>query len=59
VDYEWGVSKEGNVAIDFSEGINISFESPIGIAIRGKKEGEVARVRIGNQRKEVKILKIQ
>lgn len=40
------------------EGIKISFESPMGSAIRGKKVGEVVRMRLANGKKEIKILNI-
>jgi transcription elongation factor GreA len=41
------------------DGIKISFESPMGIAIRGKKVGEVVRMRLANGKKEIKILDIK
>ncbi|MDR0282706.1 MAG: GreA/GreB family elongation factor [Candidatus Peribacteria bacterium] len=37
----------------------ISFESPLGQAIRGKKAGEIAKMRINNNRKEVKIIEVK
>lgn len=55
----------GETALDFDknlkgikEWIKISFESPMGMAIRGKKVGEVARMRLANGKKEIKILDI-
>ncbi|MCX6823401.1 MAG: transcription elongation factor GreA [candidate division SR1 bacterium] len=55
----------GETAIEFDtglkalkDGIKISFESPMGMAIRGKKVGEVVRMRLANGKKEVKILDI-
>jgi transcription elongation GreA/GreB family factor len=41
------------------DGIKISFESPMGMAIKGKKVGEIARMRLAGGKKEVKILDIQ
>ena len=40
------------------DSLKISFESPLGIAIKGKKVGEIARMRLANGKKEVKIVKI-
>jgi transcription elongation GreA/GreB family factor len=40
----------GEVAVD-EEMLQISFESPIGMAIREKKVGESARVRLAGSRK--------
>lgn len=41
------------------DGIKISFESPMGMAIKGKKIGEIARMRLAGGKKEVKIVDIQ
>lgn len=41
------------------DGIKISFESPMGMAIKGKKIGEIARMRLAGGKKEVKIIDIQ
>lgn len=40
------------------DSVKISFESPMGIAIKGKKVGDIARMRIAWGKKEVKILAI-
>jgi transcription elongation GreA/GreB family factor len=37
----------------------MSFESPIGIAIRGKKAGENVRVRLANGRQDMKIIEVK
>ena len=37
----------------------ISFESPLGQAIRGKKTGDVAKMRLNNERKNVKIISVK
>ncbi len=40
------------------DGIKISFESPMGIAIRGKKKGDIVKMRLATGKKEIKILEI-
>ena len=37
----------------------ISFDSPLGQAIRGKKAGDIAKMRLNNERKDVKIISIK
>lgn len=37
----------------------ISFDSPLGQAIRGKKVGDVAKMRLNNERKDVKIISVK
>ncbi len=55
----WETTLEFDPALKaVKEGIKISFESPMGMAIRGKKVGEVARMRLANGKKEIKILSI-
>jgi transcription elongation factor GreA len=44
-------SKEG--------GISISFDSPLGQAIRGKAVGEIAKMRLATTRKDVKIISVK
>jgi transcription elongation GreA/GreB family factor len=41
------------------DSIKISLESPIGIAIKWKKTGDHVRMRLNNERKEVKILDVK
>ena len=41
------------------DSIKISLESPLGLAIRGKKAGEIGKMRLNNERKEVKILDVK
>jgi transcription elongation GreA/GreB family factor len=48
----------GEVAVN-DDDVKISFDSPIGIAIRGKKAGETAKMRIGNNRQEVKVVSVK
>ena len=48
--------KEYQVRID--DGVMISFDSPIGQAIRGKKSGETVKMRHESGRKSIKILAI-
>ena len=56
----------GETAFEFDSGlkgikdtIKISFESPMGIALRGKKVGDIVRMRLANGKKEIKIVAIQ
>ncbi|MFA5747631.1 MAG: GreA/GreB family elongation factor [Candidatus Absconditabacterales bacterium] len=49
----------GTGEISMDDGFKISFESPIGIAIRGRKVGETVKMRLGTGRKEIKILNIE
>jgi transcription elongation GreA/GreB family factor len=37
----------------------ISFDSPLGQAIRGKKVGDIAKMRLNNERKDVKVISIK
>jgi transcription elongation GreA/GreB family factor len=39
--------------------LEISPESPLGVAIFGKKAGEVVKMRLATGRKEVKIVKVR
>ena len=39
--------------------LKISFESPMGMALRGKKVGDVLKMRLANGKKEIKIVSIQ
>ncbi len=41
------------------DSIKISFESPMGIAIKGKKSGDTVKMRLNNERKELKILDVK
>ncbi len=41
------------------DSFRISFESPMGIAIKGKKSGDTVKMRINNERKELKILDVK
>lgn len=49
--WEVGVNKKDN--------LSISLDSPIGMAIKGHKEWEEAKMRLGNTRKQIKILKVK
>jgi transcription elongation GreA/GreB family factor len=39
--------------------VRVSFESPLGIAIKGKKIGETGKMRLPTGRVDVKIINIQ
>jgi transcription elongation GreA/GreB family factor len=41
------------------DSIKISLESPIGLAIKWKKSGETVRMRLNNERKEIRILDVK
>ena len=41
------------------DSIKISLESPLGLALRGKKAGEIGRMRLNNERREVKIIDVK
>lgn len=56
-EYEVQIVGTGEVGID--DGLLISFESPLGQAIRGKKVGEVVKMRHDNGRKNVKIIAVK
>lgn len=59
-DKEYTVNIVGTAEVGNHEGVvNISFESPLGQAIRGKKVGEVSKMRHETGRKEVKIIAIE
>jgi len=41
------------------DSIKISLESPIGLAIKGKKAGDVVKMRLQTGKKDVKILEVK
>lgn len=41
------------------DSIKISLESPIGLAMKWKKSGDIAKMRLNNERKEFKILDVK
>lgn len=55
-EYEFMIVGTGEVGLE--DGLKISFDSPLGQAIRGKKVGETAKMRHDGQRKDVKILAV-
>jgi len=48
-----------DVDIEHTDGVKLSFDSPIGTAIRGKKAGEVVKVRLSNGRYDFKIISVK
>ncbi len=48
---------ENNKAV--KNAIKISLESPIGLAIKGKKSGDTAKMRLHTGKKDVKILDVK
>lgn len=47
----------GEVAVE--DGLKVSFESPVGIAIRGRKAGDEVKMKIGNNRQTLKIVDVK
>lgn len=59
-DKEYSVSVVGTWEAYFeADDLKISFESPLGVAIKGKKIGEVGKMRLANGRVDVKVLNIE
>ena len=56
---KYTIKMVGTGEVSVEEGLKVSFDSPIGIAIRGKKAWDVAKMRIGNSRQEVKIVSVK
>ena len=57
-DKEYQVSIVGTWEIGIEDGLKISFESPLGQAIRGKKVGDTVKMRHEGGRKDVKIIAV-
>ena len=57
-DKEYQVSIVGTWEIGIEDGLRISFESPLGQAIRGKKVGDTVKMRHEGGRKDVKIIAV-
>ena len=57
-DKEYQVSIVGTWEIGIEDGLKISFESPLGKAIRGKKVGDTVKMRHEGGRKDVKIIAV-
>ena len=55
-DKEYQVSIVGTWEIGIEDGLKISFESPLGQAIRGKRVGDTVKMRHEGGRKDVKII---
>lgn len=56
----WEISMDFDTELKVKkDSIKISLESPIGLAIKGKKEGETGKIRLHTGKKDVKILRIQ
>ncbi len=56
-EYQVRIVGTGEVGLD--DGLMISFDSPIGQAIRGKKVGEIVKMRHDSGRKNVKIIVVK
>ncbi|MDR2190230.1 MAG: GreA/GreB family elongation factor [Candidatus Peribacteria bacterium] len=56
--YEVTIVGSGEVNIKESDTF-ISFDSPVGQAIRGKSAGDIAKMRLATTRKDVKILEVK
>ena len=57
-DKEYQFSIVGTWEIGIEDGLKISFESPLGQAIRGKKVGDTVKMRHEGGRKDVKIIAV-
>lgn len=57
-DKEYQVRIVGTGEVGIEDGVMISFDSPIGQAIRGKKAGETVKMRHESGRKSIRILAI-
>ena len=57
-DKEYQVSVVGTWEVGIEDGLKISFESPLGQAIRGKKVGDTVKMRHEGGRKDVKIIAV-
>ena len=57
-DKEYQVSIVGTWEIGIEDGLKISFESPLGQAIRGKRVGDTVKMRHEGGRKDVKIIAV-
>lgn len=59
VEYDW--KHDGwELSVDQTNGIKLSFDSPIGIAIRGKKSWEIVKVRLwSGTRQDIKIVSVK
>lgn len=57
-DKEYQVSIVGTWEVGIEDGLKISFESPLGQAIRGKKVGDTVKMRHEGGRKDVKIIAV-
>ena len=57
-DKEYQVSIVGTWEIGIEDGLKISFESPLGQAVRGKKVGDTVKMRHEGGRKDVKIIAV-
>lgn len=55
---KYDVEIVGSWEVEIGDRLKISFQSPVGLAIRDKAVGDVARVRLAGSRKEVKIIAI-
>ncbi|HKL43972.1 MAG TPA: GreA/GreB family elongation factor [Candidatus Absconditabacterales bacterium] len=58
-EYSLKLVGTGEVGIKGKDDLLVSLESPVGLAIRGHKEGDEVKMRLGNTRKQVKILKVK
>jgi len=57
-EYVADVVGTGEVGIE-TDGLKISFESPLGIALKGKKIGETVKMRLNTGKIDVKVINIQ
>lgn len=56
---KYTITMVGSGEVEIGDKTKISFESPLGIAIRGKKAWDKVQMRIGTSRQDVKIVSIK
>lgn len=58
-EYKVKIVGTWEVGVKWKDDLLISLDSPIGVAIKGHKEWDEVKMRLGNTRKQVKILKVK
>lgn len=58
-DKQYTATIVGSGEVDVEDGLKISLDSPVWIAIKGKKVWDTGKMRIGNNRKNVKVISIK
>lgn len=56
---EFTLTLVGSWEVSIEDGLHVSFDSPLGQAIKGKKEGETVTMRMSTGRQQVKIVAVK